>query len=534
MKSLALSFVALGLSLFLVVQSGATVAAQSDTPLTFVEYPTQQPPIKVAILKDGIDVHGHWVQTVRLTIQPGGTLADASDVVYGDVNHVDSLFAVAKGGNPHLYSPALMPVGQTIDLQIDPATTFVLQTVLQQPNALIQRFTNGVVNTVYQKPNGVVQRMMTFPPQEPTDYFVFQSNQGPVKVRPGGRLVDLAYLPGVSFADVVDQTFGIATFAAASDFSRQSGWEPTQWPPPNGQTKRIITGPISEYQPAPPARQPIPNPNPIGRARQMALAAARQKAGVYVVRVESFDTVYHVAISDPAVTASELSTLLYGSPDHRLDVARAAGFQVPSGAPGNAAKFDPHIFGRSFDLAVNFEAETLPAWRQIDPHGVESVGLVDGAQLTLYPPATSGPIEIIRYPTGYRRILYRPSKISLTLAQGLGLFHVAGVPNLPSAQASQLASDYAATVLWRWSPHLPREAGDVAESVQLVKAPAGTDLTVLVGPPVPRTPIDNIAGRLDLGNPFVASLLLTLLGSLLAIGVGLARTRRQRPRGLRW
>ncbi|HUX88997.1 MAG TPA: hypothetical protein VMW65_18480, partial [Chloroflexota bacterium] len=305
-------------------------------------------------------------------------------------------------------------------------------------------------------------------------------------------------------------------------------------PPPIGQTKRVITGPISEYQQAPVAVQPIPNPNPIGRARQVALAAARHKAGIYVVRVESFDTVYHVAVSDPTVTASDLSTLLYGSVSHRLDLARAAGFQVPSSGLGNAQKFDPHIFGRSFDLAVNFEAEYLPAWRQIDSRGVENVGLVDGAQLAVYPPASSGPIEIILYPTRYRRILYRPSKFSLSLAQGLGLFHVAGVSNIPSAEASKLASDYAANVLWRWSPHMPREAGDVAESVQLVKTSTGTDLAVLVGPPVPRTPVDSIAWRLDLGNPFVASLLVTVLGSLLAIGVGLARTRRQRPRDLRW
>ena len=474
------------------------------------------------------------MQTVRLTIQSGGTLADASNVVYGDVTHVDSLFALARRLNPNLYSPALMPVGQQIDLQIDPSNTYVLQTVLHQPNAVIQRFTNGAVNTAYDKSNGVLRRVMAFPEEKPTDNFVFQSNQGPVRVRSGGRLVDLAYTPGLSFADVVSQVYGIATYAAAADFSQQTGWDPTHWPPPTGQAKRVITGPISEYQQAPKEVPPIPNPDPVGRARQLALLADRHRAGIYAVRIESLDTVYRVAVSDPKVTASDLSTLLYGSPDHRLAIAQAAGFQVPGGSPANAAKFDPHLFGRAFDLVVNFEDENIPVRRQIDAKGAERVELINGAQLSLYPPASSGPIEVIRYPTSYRRIFYRPSRISLTLAQALGLFHVASDRGLPGSQANQLASDFAADVLWRWSPHIPRQPGDVADSVHLVNNPSGTELAILIGPPVPGTPVDRIANRLDLENPLVASLFLVVVGTVFAVSVGFARTRPRRPRHLRW
>ena len=240
-----------------------------------------------------------------------------------------------------------------------------------------------------------------------------------------------------------------------------------------------------------------------------------------------------VAVNDPSMTARDLSTLIYGTPAHSLAIARAAGFQVPAGAQG-AGQFDPHVFGRAFDLAVDYADEHVVAWRSIDARGVETVGLVDGAEIVTYPPGASGPINIIRYPTGYKRIVYRPSKISLMLAQGLGLFHVASDLNLPGPAANAAASDYAAQLLWRWSPRMPRDSGDIADSIKLVDAQPSPVLIILVGPPVPHTVVDQVANRLGLGDPFVAAVELVIAGSLVVIVIGILQSRaRRRPR-VRW
>src|SRR5579862_9693059 len=67
--------------------------ALADDPL---EGLTAMPPVGVAVTQEGVDPQGHWTQTIRLTINSGGSLSDASTLVYGDPTHVDELFAGAK------------------------------------------------------------------------------------------------------------------------------------------------------------------------------------------------------------------------------------------------------------------------------------------------------------------------------------------------------------------------------------------------------------------------------------------------------
>ena len=495
--------------------------------LTVVDYPTDMPAIDVTVIKDGLDARGHWVQTVRLTIRPGGTLADASLVAFGDVLHVDTLFRAAQHTNPHLFNPAMIPIGQQIDLQVDPSSAFVLQTVLHGSNTLVRRFTNGAVDTSYIKPNGSVTRLLTFPDGKPTDFFSFPADPSAIKVRPGGRIVDLQFALGQAFADVVNQTYGLTTYGAAVDLTRQTGWDPTRWPPPIGSVKQVVTEPPAVYAATPRETDLIPNPDPVGRARQINLHEARLKAGVYVTRQETFGTVYHVAVTDPSVTASGLSNLIYGTPDHRLDIARAAGYQIPDG--GNAA-FDPHLLGRAFDIAVDYQDENFVVSRSVNPDGAVEIELVDGSQITTYPGSTHGLVQLIRYPTQYKRILYRPSKLSLTIARGIALFHLASAPGLPSDTANTLADEDAARILWQWSPGMPREPGDIADSVQLVNDPTSPDLQVLIGPPVPRTAVGDLANRAGLGNPLIAVLSLVVAGTLIVLAVDLGRRYTRRAR----
>jgi hypothetical protein len=531
LRVLTISFVLAVIPSNLAFASPSTALAADQT---LIDYPTDMPAIAVSVIRDGLDAHGHWTQTVRLTIRPGGTLADASLVAFGDLNHVDDLFRAAQRSNPHLVNPAMIPIGQNIDLQIDPATAFVLETVLHGSNTIVQRFSNGVVETTYQSPNGSVKRMLTFPDRKPTDYFAFPATPSPIKVRPGGRIVDLQFARGESFAQVVQQTYGITTYSAAVDLTHQTGWDPTHWPPPTGDVKRVVTEPTGVYQIQPAEVAPIPNPNPIGRARQTALHAERRRAGIYAVRQESFATVYHVAVTDPNVTASELSYLIYGSTAHRLEIARAAGYQIPNSASNQPTPFDPHLLGRAFDLAVNYQDEHFVAWRTVDSRGVEQVGLVDGAEITSYPLSSHGLQGMVKYPTQYKLIVYRPSKISLVVAQGLGLFHVASNMNLSSETANALAREYAAQVIWQWSPGMPRSPGDIPDSIQLVDEPGGTVVRVLVGPPAPRTVVGDLADRLDLQNPLVAAVGLVMIAAVVFLAVDLGRRYTHRHRSLRW
>jgi hypothetical protein len=508
---------------------GAQPVADDDPYSDF----NAMPAVDVAVIQDGVDANGQWQQTVRLTIHAGGSLSDASLVMYGDAVHVDALFAAAQRKNPHLTSPAMIPAGQQIDVTIDPSTVFAVATVLRSANSVVLRFTNGVVSTAYQRPEGSLQRVIAFPESKPTDLFIYPSATQPVKVRPGGRIVDVVYAAGERYGDLVGQVCGITSFLAASDLTAQTGWDPARWPPPAGAAKRVVTKPLTAYQEEPRAITPIPNPHPVGQARQRDQLQARHKVGIFPVRLESFGTVYHVALSDPKVTAGDVSTLLYGSPDHLLDVARAAGFSVPTVAAGHAA-FDPHLFGRAFDLTVDYVDEQFVLWRRYAENGQLATGLVDGAVITAYPAASSGPLQVVQYPTGYKRVVYRPPKLLSTAAQGLALFHAANAPSLSAAEANALARKFTAEMLWQWGPGVPRVSGDVADTLRLVDTPDGLLLVALVAPPAPRSIVSGIVDFLALRNPLVVTGAVVLVGCAVVLAIDLTRRTLQRVQRVRW
>ncbi|HEX5417765.1 MAG TPA: hypothetical protein VFZ25_19070 [Chloroflexota bacterium] len=529
--------VALLTSLILALAPVSPVLADSppsSPPNLPLAYPTVMPGIKVAVAHDGLDANGHWTQVVQLTIESGGTLADASMVVYGDTNHVDQIFAAARQKNPSLTAPAMIPAGQEIDLNVDPSATYVLAAVLTTPDTIVQRFANGVVSTIYLHPTNSLKQVIAFPDGTPTDLFIYPGSTAPIKARPGGRIVDLVYQKGDSFGTLVDAAYGLTSFAAAQDLTKQSGWDPTHWPPPTGQEKLVVVGPKDLYSAAPPAVTPIPNPDPAGRALQQQLAARRTRIGVYPVRLESFGTVYHIAVNDPTVTASALSQVVYGNTAHRDDLARAAGFQVPADNGGKSTKaFDPHLLGQSFDLTVDYVDENFVVGKQTR-NGATTVELADGASVTSYAPADSGPMQVVAYPTGYKRIDYRPPKTYLTIAQGLALLYTAQNLNLSGATVTRESNQYVAEALWRVAPGIPKSSSDIADSLQLLDSPSGPYLEALLAPPAPRNPVDATLGLLQVRSPIKGILVLVLAGIALVVLVDLARRHFAHPRRVRW
>lgn len=491
--------------------------ALADDPL---EGLTALPPVGIAVVHDGVDAQGRWTQTIRLTIESGGSLADASLLMYGDESHVNDLFAVARAKNPRLTSPAMIPAGLAIDVPIDPSKTYVLEQVLTSPNTTVWHYTNGVVATAYAKPNGNLSRVISFPDGKPTDHFTYPGAKGPVAVQPGGKLVDLVYLKGQSFAAVIDQVFGLTNYNAAADFAKQTGWNPSNWPPKPGAQKEIVVKPRAVYEQEPAVVQPLANSSAVGQQRQALLLKQREDVGIIPVRLESFGTVYHVAVSDPKLTAADISTLIYGTPNQAAAIAQAAG--LGNGATGVA--FDPRLFGRAFDLTVDYVDEGFILSRQVDPTGATTVGLVDGAEITNYPPARSGPIRVVRYPTGYARVYYRPPRTLLLVAQGLSFFHVASAPWLSTADSQAVASQYAAQIIWAWGPGLPRSASSLEDSMQLRTAPGNVPyLEVLEAPGASPTLAGGILNSEVLRDPVVAAILLVVLACGVVVIADLAR-----------
>jgi hypothetical protein len=264
------------------------------------------------------------------------------------------------------------------------------------------------------------------------------------------------------------------------------------------------------------------------------LIAARRKVGIHAIRLETFGQVYHVAVDDPYLTASDASSLIYGSPDHRSQIAAAAGFAVPSPNSPPSSLFDPHLFGRAFDVAVDYADEHFVVRAFVTSFGTRETDLIDGARITTYPIGSSGPIQTVEYPTGYKRITYRPPKALFTLAQGLALFHVADDLTLSPSAADVATRQYEAQVIWRWAPDLPRRSGDTADTLKLTDDPNGAYISALVAPPGPRTWVQRAIDVLRLQNPIAATVGMVGAGSLLIVIVGILRRSHTRARRVRW
>jgi hypothetical protein len=162
--------------------------------------------------------------------------------------------------------------------------------------------------------------------------------------------------------------------------------------------------------------------------------------------------------------------------------------------------------------------------RQVDANGATTIGLVDGARITDYPPARSGPLRVVRYPTGYRRIYYRPPRTLLLVAQGLSLFHVAGASWLSPTDANAVEQQFAAQIIWAWAPGIPRSAGDLGDSIELRTAPGNvTYLQALVAPGPPPTRVGSIVDSAVFRDPFVAVALLLVVACGIVVLADLAR-----------
>ncbi|HUE76187.1 MAG TPA: hypothetical protein VMP10_05100, partial [Chloroflexota bacterium] len=247
---------------------------------------TDQLPIDVVLIAAG-EEGGQPYQIVEIGLRGGATLSDAAVVVFGSESEVDAIFAAVQAAHPNISTPSLGPAGLRFPIRFDPTSTFVLYNAYDDlaTGARVREYTNGVVERRFAVPRDGVRRLVKFP-LEGGRPFVLASGNERVEVALGGRLIEYEY-DGSSFEAMVESGFEIASVPAASEFNTQTGWDPTAWPPADGEQRRVVAGPDSAYVEVPPPPIQLTATDERARARQRSLIEEQQAAGIYVERLEA-------------------------------------------------------------------------------------------------------------------------------------------------------------------------------------------------------------------------------------------------------
>lgn len=510
------------------------VEAAAPEPIEAVEYPRENLPVAVEVVADGRSMDGQWQQTVRLTIKPGGNLGYASQIAFGNVQHVDELFAIARKSNPGLRSPAFVPIGQQIDLVVDPTRVFVLERVEADQEKIVRAFANGVRETIYLKPASSIVRLVEFPPAPDGREFVFPSSDtslslGPgeasqIQVPSGGRIVDYRYRRSDEFPDLVRATLGETTFQAAAEISRQTGFRPTKWPPAEGEARRAVLGPAASYRAAPSDTIDLNPPSPEAETAFRKLAEDRRRVGIHPHRLLSFGTVYRVMVGDPSATARDVALLLYGDDREHLEIARRAGFAVPEDRARRDPSFNPRLFGTAFEITVDYTREYFPYAEEHDATlEARVVRLLNGAVIERYDRAAdqNGVWEITRYPNGFKRVTFKPNGPLLSLARAVAFVRGIGDASLDRSTAEALRRHYTAEFIWSWSLALPREEGDIPDAFDVRQIGDAEVVVASIGPRAPATPVVSALDRFWGYSPPIKAVAVTVAGVLLVVFVGL-------------
>ena len=496
----------------------------------------QEPTIGVALVGDSQDAEGRWLQTYRLTIRPGGTLSDASLVIYGDTDHVQELFEAARQSSPDLSSPGLIQAGQQFEVTVDASRTFVVKEITWDDANGIQTtvFYNGVRLVGYTQRTTGVLRVIEFPGDRPTQEFRFpleeetQTSGGEsVSVPASGRLVDYAYDSVDGFRDVVQKVYTVATVKAMQDFILQSQWDPNRWPPPQQHRLRIVTRAPETYADETINTVTVPLSDPVAARKLADLNAQRMRMGVYPVRLEGLGTLYRVAVSDPTVTARDVAQLLYNSPDRYTYIATQAGVTTDRPASENEAAPNPLLIGRSFEVFVQYDDEQFllqdPA---LDPRtGVTQVRLLNGTLVEAYQseePYKAGLVQVVHYPSGYKRTLYEPGSLTLDLLDFLSFVLHPETSDIPPERRQALVREFQAQTLWDWGISTPRKVEDQAEWVRIVDSESkqsGPLLEMLIKPPQPIAP-QQLALLYLLRYPILIPLAVVVVAVILTAVIG--------------
>lgn len=447
------------------------------------DQPDPDLPIDVTLTSDNRGEGGQWYQTFVFRIEPAGTLADISTIVYGDESHVNEIFAIVQKRNPSVTSPARVQAGQEIEMTVDASRIHVLKKIIPgaTQDALTRVYFNGVEETIPGRSGSAVVRVVEFPADAPVDSFVLRRGDQEITVPRGNKLVEYRYEQGDSFEETVTAAYGKLSTRAIQDFERQTRWSFDRWPPANGDTSEAIISTTRPYDDEAFEPLKIRLPDPVTDAKFQELLAQRAQAGIYPVKQPPNGLTYRVAVVDSSVTARQVARLLYNSDVRYLEIAEAAGIQIEAKASEDLpADFDVPLIGRSFDIQVDFAEEDYVL--EQSPGDGESIvkvtKLLNGTVIEERKEAEKGlqgVHRIIYYPNGYRRLVYKPDD---TLVAFFDFLYF--TMKLGQVDDEEDRRAFIATMLWNWLRDIPRAPGDVAEQLTLRDDAKGKLMEALV------------------------------------------------------
>jgi len=480
--------------------------------------------IKVELLQDGLDDEGHWFQTLRVTINSGGTLADASYVLYGDESYYEDLFEVARQQNPQLQNPGNIQAGEQFEVVVDPTATYVVKesSFDDVDEKTVYKFFNGGGMAIYSGKKSGLIRTVDFPNDSRAKMFNFRVGAEILQIPPGSRLAEYRYQPGDAFAQVVKQIYGSSSAKALQDFMVKTGYTPDKWPPSDNEKKRIIfptTVSYSDERIQPLNRVSRP---PVMNEQMKALMDRRATAGIYPLVTEDLGTIYQFQVANSSTTAKDASRLLFGTEDRYLYIADQAGIIPKVGPDGKIAEdFDPPLLGRSFELFVEYNEEKFLDGQPVhDDRGQRTITrLMNGTYIEEYDRAQRGERGVQRayyYPTGYKKIFYKADELTYTLADFIFFISHTGRTS-PGPAAKEEQENYISRLIWDWAPGVPREPGDIAEDFRVYDAKPGKLIEITIAPRPQTGIVARLIYGLWAGNPLFAAMSIVLLATGLVV-----------------
>ncbi len=457
--------------------------------------------VDLVLAEEGKDLQGRWLQRFEVTIKPGGTLADASRVLYGDERRAPELLDAIRKRNPNVDAQHI-PVGLKIGITVDPSVSFVLKDTRREGDWQISSFYNGAVER--KRANA---RIVELPADKPAQEFAVPGDTSDRPVPAGARLLEYQYRAGETFDQAVAIVYGTASIETMKHFISQTGVDVNNWPPPPLDRLRIVVAPGTDLADEPIVEVPAPllpsGQYPPGMAQlRQEQDQQRRQAGIFRVQTGPYTTTYRLRVIDAEVAARQAAALIYNDPERWIDVAQAAGLKVTKDQP----QTNTRLQGREFDLQTEYDEE----WFALgDPavdeaKGSRQVRLLNG---TLVASATKGPNRIITLPTGYRKVVYQPSELGLALARIIAYVFKSGEGG-------------AAHILYEWDPGVPRQPGGTVETASLAVQNKQVLLRVQVAP-ARSAGMDPVALLRQL-TPCLFAVGAVFLGTLLVVVVGRA------------
>ncbi|MCL4534777.1 MAG: hypothetical protein M1370_06405 [Bacteroidetes bacterium] len=457
--------------------------------------------VELVLAEEGKDLQGRWFQRFEVTIKPGGTLADASLVLYGDERRAPELLELVRKRQPNIDAQHI-PVGLKIGVTVDPSVAFVLKDSRREGDWEINTYYNGAVER--RRANA---RVVELPSDKPAQEFAVPGDTSDRPVPAGARLLEYQYRADETFEQAVALIYGADTIKAMEHFISQTGVDVNNWPPPALDRLRIVVAPGLSFTDDPIEEVAIPSPPsaqlpPEVEQMQRDQDEQRRKAGIYRAKVDSYGATYRMRILDAGVSSRYLATLLYNDPERWMDVVQAAGFKVQKDQPLDNIKLQ----GREFELFLEYDEEWFPLGEPVvdGARGTRTIQLLDGTQVTT---ALKGANRVVILPSGFRKVIYQPIELSLALARVVAYVQNSG-------------EDGAARLLWDWDPGVQRQSGSVLQTANLVVQNKQVLLQVRVE--MKRSPGPDPVALLRQLSPCLFAAAAVFLGTLLVLVVGRA------------